>query len=112
MKNFLDRVFLPVEQADWRVEQIRMHPKEFAELQKNAKPDTLDMIAVAELVKAGYRAHIFGAQVNVSVDYRPDHYEVLFGDLQRKNVVCLRKNEMVGEDCPELDCLVDAVHAH
>ncbi len=111
MRNFLDRVFTPVETNDWVVEQVLMHPLEFEELRKNVPRDQLDLIAVKELIDAGHRASLFGAQVRVDENYRRRHYEVLYGDLKLKNTVCLRKNETTREDCPDLECLVEIVHA-
>ena len=110
MKNFLDLVFLPVETNGGRVEQIRVCQKEFEELKKNVKGEDLDLNVVPELIAAGMVATIFGADVRVSQEHRPGHYEVLYDDLKKKNVVCLRKNETAREDCPDLECLVDIVH--
>lgn len=110
MKNFLDRVFVPVETGDWVVERINMHPDDFAELQKHVKGDTLDLNAVPELIATGLRAHLWNASLYVLPEYRKHHYEVVYGDLKLKNTVCLKKNETTREDCPDLQCLVDLVH--
>ena len=109
MIRFIETVMAPVETDDWVVERVHMHPVEYAELLKAAQ-GTIDIVNQLAVMKTGVLAHLFGMEVRVDKKNRRHHYEVVYGDLKLKNVVCLKKNETAKDDCPDLDCLVDAVH--
>jgi hypothetical protein len=109
LEKVLDRAFTPVEGQDFKVEQVRMHPVEFNELRKEAG-DKMDIETNKPLIDQGILGYLFGAMIVVKKEFRRHHYEVLYDDLRLKNVVCLRKDETTREDCPDLECLVDAVH--
>ena len=109
LKTLLDLGFTPIESADWVVEQVHMHPVEYAELRKEAG-DKMDIVSSKAVMESGVYAHLFGAEVHVSESKRRHHYEVVYGDLKLKNTVCLKRNKATGEDCPDLECLVDLVH--
>lgn len=105
MASFVERVFTPVESEDWKVEKIIMHPAEFAELQEHARLDSLDLVTEPAVLRTGLRAHLFGTSVYADRSCRKGHYEVRYGNTcELKSVVCLSK------DCPDLECIVDAVH--
>lgn len=108
--NFIEKVFTPVEEADWKVEAIRMHPKDFAVFREKVGKQ-FDVEVNTPALKLGILGYLFGAAVIVKRKHRRHHYEVVYGSASDlTNVVCLRKNEVTGEDCPDLNCVVDAVH--
>ena len=106
----MDHVFLPVEQADGRVEKIVVHPQEWDTMKKNYGSEHLDLNVVPELLKAGIVASLFNAQVHVDESVQRGHMEVVYGDLKKKNVVCLMSKHLPGAKCGNMECLVDAVH--
>lgn len=106
----MDHIFNPVETQDWIVEKIIVHPQEWALFRKNYGPDHLDMNAVQELRDAGLYAHLFNANIYVDATKPRGHIEVVYGNLEKTNHVCLMTKRLAGAVCDNLTCLVDYVH--
>lgn len=106
----MDHVFNPVEQEDWVVEKIVVHPQEWATMRKNYGLEHLDLNVVPELLKVGIVGSLFNAQIHVDESVQRSHMEVVYGDLKKKNVVCLMSKHLPGAKCGSMDCLVDFVH--
>lgn len=106
----MDHVFTPIEQNDWRVERIDVHPQQWKEFKKNFGPEHLDVNVVPELLKAGHVGALWGAAVWLDKKLPRGHMVASYGDLEKKHYVCMTAKRAFGVDCGNLDCLVDAVH--
>lgn len=106
----MDHIFTPIEQQDWRVEKIIVHPQEWATMTKNLSEEQLDVNVAPEIVKEGYVGGLWGASVQTDENMQKGHIEAHYADLAKKMCVCLMTKRLSGAECDNPDCLVDYVH--
>lgn len=104
--------FSSVEAHDLKVEKLRMHPSDFADMRKNCDLGTLDLNTNPVIQSDGtwVSASLWGADVVMDKKCQPKHYELISMKGERKDVVCASRMKMVPEDCGDPNCLVEAVH--